>query len=272
MKLREIIGRLYAVLLARPGRLAQAINHALFHLALRGMGYNNGWQLDRSGELWFIKNVIAKRDQPYVVDVGANRGEYSLAVLENTNGSVLALEPLGICEAPLARLWDRYEGRFSHLMVAAGAVESWQKIHYSETDSEWASLVDVDQLPGYAAQVATLEHTVRVHTLDGILLDYEPEDDPGIDLLKIDVEGLELEVLQGAQKLISDRPPAWVQIEWNLHQLLRGHTLRSVAALLPSYVCYQLLPHGLRRVDVDRPEANVFCYGNFVFQYVGERA
>jgi FkbM family methyltransferase len=262
--MREFIGRMYAALFARPGRIPQAVNHALYHLALRGMGYNNGWQLGRSGEYWFIQHALGQTHNPVVIDVGANRGEYSRAVLNRIIGArVLAFEPLAGCRETLDQLKIKWP-RFGYRGVALGAVPDRSRIFFGEADSEWSSLSA--DLPNYAARAATHESWIEVSTLDAEVLG-GAVDYPRVDLLKIDVEGFEIEVLQGARRLIEEMPPRWVQVEWNLHQLHRGHTLRQLGQLLPGYVPFQLLPgrHGKRQVDLDRPEANTFCYSNFVF-------
>lgn len=269
--MRELVGRAYASLFARPGAKPQAVNHALLHLALRGMGYNNGWQLDRSGEAWFLRQVLGSCSDALVVDVGANRGDYSRQVLKSSpTAEVLAFEPLQGCFEQLDLL-ERSTQRFDYRSLALSAAPGRQLLHYGDNDSEWASLSSAADLPPYAAHVASNEIVVPVSTLDIEL----PRDNdslfPAVEILKIDVEGYELEVLAGAKRLIDEAPPRWVQIEWNLHQLYRGHTLRAVAELLPGYWCYQLLPgrRGVRLVDVNRPEANVYCYGNFVFSRDG---
>jgi FkbM family methyltransferase len=264
MSTREIVGRAYAAAFARPGRVAQAVNHALFHLALRGYGYNNGWELDRSGEQAFIDQHVAGVQAPLVVDVGANRGDYTRAVLAaNPTAEVIAIEPLDGCYPALAALADDHPGRVTVLRCAAGARRGQATIRYGAGDSEWASLAD--RLPDYAATAATHSQTVPVETLDD-LLDVD-HSEPAVHLLKIDVEGWEHGVLAGATRLIRQNPPAWVQLEMNLHQLLAGHTLRGLADLLPGYLAYQLLPHGLRPVNLDRPDANAYGYGNFVFRH-----
>lgn len=261
--MHEVIGRLYALLFARANRPAQWLNHALYHLALRGMGFNNGWQLNRSGELWFIRHMLPRTlTDLLVVDVGANRGEYSRTVLRHAPyAKVVAFEPLVGCMHELAVMQQQYGlHRFVARNVAVGAEAGEALIHFGENDSEWASLAT--ELPAYADAANVNSARVGVTTLDSqFLLDER------IHLLKIDVEGLEYEVLQGAERLIKENPPRWVQLEMNTHQLLRGHTLRQLAELLPGYEVFQLLPRGMRRVDLDRPEPNTFCYGNFVFHH-----
>jgi FkbM family methyltransferase len=251
---------------ARPGRRTQALNRALFQASLRGLGYCGSWLVDRSGEAWFLEWVVGPAmgcHRGVIVDVGANRGDYARAALQHTNGRVVAFEPQPACWESLDDLADQFRGRVDWHGVALGASGGSSTIRYGDAGSEWASLATT--LPAFAEQAVAHTATVRVEILD----DMVDTSDPFL-LLKIDVEGWEREVLLGAQVLLTDpaRRPQWVQIEWNLHQLYRGHTLRDLADLLPGYRPFVLLPHGMRPLDLDRPEDNVFSYANLVFQAV----
>lgn len=283
-RLREAGGRAYAWVFARRARWAQAVNHVLLHLALRGKGYNNGWELDRSGEAWFLQFALtwhgwsSGRTPGYyenllVVDVGANVGTYSRLALELGASSVRAYEPLAACGPQLEELAEAFQGQFHYAHAAVGDRSARRKLHYSDEHTEWASLSRA--LPAYAAQVVDREEMVDVVTLDHeLMLSSVRTDGPPlyakVAVLKIDVEGWESEVLAGAQQLIKYQPPRWIQIEMNTHQLLRGHTLLSLSEQLPGYRPYRLLPgrRGMVPVDPSRAEDNMFFYGNIVFRRI----
>jgi FkbM family methyltransferase len=255
---RELLARAYAFVFARPGR-AQAVNHALYYLALRGQGFNNTYQFGGSGEAWFIDHVLAPAYPSLCIDVGANKGDYSRMLLSKTPARVVAFEPLSACRPALEALADDYQSRMTVVPHAAGSQPGVMTIHYGDK-TELASLAGEVSAIDYVAEVNTRAAPVRVTTLDRYL-----DGVPRIDFLKIDAEGFEFEVLLGARETLEHRRPLYVQIEMNLHQLYRGHTLRSLGALLKGYAPFQLLPRGLRAVDLDDPEANTFAYSNFVF-------
>lgn len=268
---KNLVGTLYAFFFARAGK-AQAVNHALYHLSLRGMGYNNGWTLDRSGEGWFIAKVLPHFDLRMCLDIGANVGNYSAYLMRHTSALVVAFEPLPHCRAILVNRFARsdWRGRFAIQGFALSDVDGSATLHTGTKTSEHASLsteingidyVRTGNTKALAVQTLTLDtwwDTMSYYVTDHLMK-------PPVDFIKIDVEGLEWEVLVGGRKMIEECAPKFVQIEWNLHQLMTGHTLRSVAGLLPNYDAYQLLPKGMRRIDVNRPEANTFCYANIVF-------
>jgi hypothetical protein len=86
-----------------------------------------------------------------------------------------------------------------------------------------------------------------------------------ISLIKIDTEGFESEVFNGAIKTFSEVKPHFIQIEFNWHQLFRNITLNWFAERLPDYDCYQLLPDSWIKRDPKDPLNNIFMYSNFIF-------
>ena len=250
---------------ARPG-CPQVINHVLYNLALIGCeGFNNTWELDHSGEAWFVRHVLSPTSPAMCVDVGANRGDYSRMLLGETDAEVIAFEPLVECQPVLEGvLAKEHEGR---LVVVAQAVEAQagvMTIHYGDKSAfgvlvrggEWHSVPSSSAASFSESWRQSRNHDPR----------RAPRRYSTCGLPEIDTEGFEYEVLTGAQDILRTRRPRYVQIEMNLHQLYRGHTLHSIGALLKGYAPFQLLPRGMRPVDLDRPEANTFAYGNFVFE------
>jgi FkbM family methyltransferase len=67
-----------------------------------------------------------------------------------------------------------------------------------------------------------------------------------IDFLKIDVEGFELKVLQGAKRMLDERRVDVIQFEFNeMNVIARVFLNDFVTCLQGSYQLYRLLPHGL---------------------------
>lgn len=254
------IGRVYAGLFAH--KVTQPVNDALMNLALRGMGHNNGWQLRRSGEAWFIGSVLAPTKPKVCVDVGANIGEYSRALLRRTNAYVYAFEPLPDAFDELTRMDTRYVTRLNPVNAALGAEVGSMPLHYGNGLSEHASLSEDVNRIDWVGMVNTHTMDVPVTTLDEY---FDTKHFNRIDLIKIDTEGYEYEVLLGGEATIKAFRPRFIQIEMNVHQLARGHTLLDFADLLPDYDAFRLLPHGMLRVDPLRPQNNIACFANYVF-------
>jgi FkbM family methyltransferase len=246
----------YVFIFGRP--TMQRVNRVLLDLALHGKGYKNPG--GDSGEGKFLELLSHHRPQ-LCVDVGANKGNYSKALLEVTGSKVIAFEPLPGAFAALREIGRNFPDRFTAINKGVADRNSVLDLHFSEEDSEWASFsTEINEIP-YIAGSNKNSVRVEVLTLDDFFENHPAQ----IDLLKIDTEGYEYEVLVGARETIRSNGPKFIQIEFNWHQLFRGRSLYALASLLPDYVAYQLLPTGLQRVDVRQPENNIYHYSNFVF-------
>jgi FkbM family methyltransferase len=241
------------------------INDAVLDMALRARGYGISGSIRKTGEQSFI-SLLARGPVDLCLDVGANLGEYSEGLLQTTSATVIAFEPLPQTHAKLAALETKYPGRLITVNKGVGQVEGQLDLHWG----------DNSQLASFSKEVLSIEYvgacnvrstSVPVVTLDGYFA-AEGRAFAGreITLLKIDTEGFEYEVLQGARQTLAGRRPRFVQVEFNHHQLLRGHTLYSLSRFVPDYRVYQILPgnRGLRAVSPEDPAANIFGYSNFV--------
>ena len=86
-----------------------------------------------------------------------------------------------------------------------------------------------------------------------------------IDLIKIDTEGFEAEVFEGAKKTFTIIKPKFIQMEFNWHQIFRNTSLNFFAEKLPDYDVYQLIPNGWVKRDPKDPLVNIYLFSNFVF-------
>lgn len=131
------------------------------------------------------------------VDVGANRGQIlHEAVRIAPRGCHLAFEPIPELAAEVAREFPQVECR----AIALGArSETAQFCHFRRLDG-WSGL---RRSPEITDKQGNPEYiTVDVSTLDSELAGLTPS------VVKIDVEGAELAVLQGGRSLLSETRPA----------------------------------------------------------------
>ena len=91
-----------------------------------------------------------------------------------------------------------------------------------------------------------------------------------IDLVKIDTEGFELEVFEGAINTFAKIKPKFIQIEFNWHQLFRNTSLNLFAEKLPNYDIYQLVHSGWVKRDAKDPLTNIYLFSNFIFVRIDE--
>jgi FkbM family methyltransferase len=142
-------------------------------------------------------------DPATVIDVGANVGEWTRMCKRLwPKASVLMIEPLPECEAPLARLASELPGvRYQRALLGAND-RAAVSIHCCDTASS--------VLQEYEAKHPTL--AMPMTRLDDCSV--------GAELLKLDVQGYELEILKGGQKVLSSA--AVVLLEGNLLDLHIG--------------------------------------------------
>jgi FkbM family methyltransferase len=246
-------------------RLGRLINDALIHLALRGRGYNNCCDPRSTGELHFMR-FLADQSPKLCVDVGANVGSYSRYILENSSAHVFAFEPLPQSFEALRLLGSEFPSRVSMFDVGLGDCDTDLELFFGSENSELASFSpEVNQID-YVGASNVNKVWVQMKKLDYFLEDMK-QYSSDIDLLKIDTEGFEWEVLLGSAESIQQLQPRYVQIEFNLHQLLKGKTIYSFSSLLPGYRIFQMLPYKQGLVERSKIDAlaNVFLYSNFVF-------
>jgi len=137
----------------------------------------------------------------HVVDIGANAGQFALVSRRCfPDARIDSFEPL-------AEPADRYERVFKHdghafmHRVAIGAIEGRADIHVSGRDDS-SSLLPItrEQSDLFPGTEESHTQTIRVSHLQAELKD---EDILSPALLKLDVQGYELETLRGCEALLS---------------------------------------------------------------------
>jgi FkbM family methyltransferase len=156
-----------------------------------------------------------------VIDVGANAGQFSLAALALWPGArIVALEPLPEAARRFAALFAD-EPQVRLVEAAAGRAEGTAELHLSaRRDSSSLLPIGAGQTRVFPGTQETGTVRVRVAPLPALLTG-EPLDPPV--LLKIDVQGAELDVLAGAEALLPRI--AWIYVECSYLELYEGQAL-----------------------------------------------
>jgi FkbM family methyltransferase len=156
-----------------------------------------------------------------VVDIGANRGQFSLAARRwAPEARVFAFEPLAGPAAVFCKVFAD-DSKINFFQAAVGPQAGETTIHVSGDDDS-SSLLPISGLqqrlfPG-TGEVRT--ETIRVGRLSDFVT---VEDIKAPALLKLDVQGFELEVLRGCEDLLGQF--AQVYVECSFVELYTGQAL-----------------------------------------------
>lgn len=221
---------------------------------------------DQRAELNFIKQHV--RPNNIVCDIGANKGSFIYWLSRwCRDGKVIAFEP----QPDLA---DYLHGICSKLALQNVWVE--QKAVYSLSGTQ-ELFVPADHQPGASLlkpSGASLAIGVPTVSLD----EYFSEGDL-VTVLKIDVEGAELHVLKGAERILRESAPTLI-LECERRHLSPGITMNDVFSFLNSLGYEGSFVHGGDILPLERFNPNIhqraegeyfwknkgYC-NNFIFQH-----
>lgn len=174
--------------------------------------------------------AAALREDATYVDVGTNRGQLlEVAVRTAPSGRHVAFEPIPELAAELARRFPGVDCRPRALSSAPGTHEFW---HFRQLDG-WSGLRRNPVVSDAQGDPHRLQ--VEVSTLDAELEGLRPA------LVKVDVEGAELDVLEGGRGILEEVKPLLVVECVAEATSLYGHSAGQVWELLDG-LGYEVLP------------------------------
>jgi FkbM family methyltransferase len=221
------------------------IHHAVISLSLHGLGYGNMYRESWTGEEWFVKKILAPLKPKIILDIGANVGNYSKMLIDNTNAKVFAFEP---SSSSFAKLLEQDE-RIIKINTAVADYEGEAELN-SKIACDGKASLDKNIRSGHAEKV-------KVTTIKSFI---ESQKITNVDFVKIDTEGFEREVVRGLGSI----RPRFIQMEFNINHLQRNCTFLEIATLLPEYDFYRLLPNGWLKIDPEKYLSNIFIFSNVI--------
>lgn len=194
-------------------------------------------QRDEKAMRQLLRRVL-RRDSN-VVDVGCNVGEFL--------DQVVRLAPAGthIAVEPLPHLAEALSRRFPNVKVArtaAGSKAGTGTFQHVVEMPGWSGLRRQD----YPREVTVEEIEIQIRTLDEII-----GEDSSIDLIKIDVEGAELQAMLGGRSVFRRCRPVLIFEHAKVHNRAYGTSPEEVHDLLVRDCNYQVRDLSLSR-EFDR--------------------
>ncbi len=182
------------------------------------------------------------------VDVGANLGMISIPIAQYIKGRVVAFE----VQTPIhnALCGSIALNGISNIFVHKKAVSDINgtlyvpKIDYSVRGFDYGTVsIEDNGIEDYSLLSHSMVESVRLDDCDL----------PGIDFLKIDVEGHELRVLDGAKEMVSKyRPYIWVEFS--------QYTLDEIKSRLDNYKFMQMTSIDLLCCPIEKFEHSGLVY------------
>ena len=167
------------------------------------------------------KQALGRFAFDFIVDVGANRGQFALISRKIfPKAKIVSFEPLLEPAQVFRRVFDS-DPNVTLYPYAVGKVEMSSTIHIAKDDDS-SSLLPITKAQSemFPGTVEKETREVAVRPLSQLI---EPDSIPASSLLKIDVQGYELEVLQGCEDII--RKFSHLYVECSFVELYEGQAL-----------------------------------------------
>lgn len=168
-----------------------------------------------SSRIGFVPEAILRQPK-LIVDVGANVGAWSEAIIKIVAPQhVIAVEPFSNSFAQMKARLSKYP-EVKLVQCAIGAQTGKTKLHSME-DSQWNSLLPVrEEVKGHYPTLKGVKERAIVE-VDVIRLDDLLQDVQEIDLLKIDVQGGEWAVMDGAIETLKRTKAVFLEVNFVSH-------------------------------------------------------
>lgn len=243
----------------------ERINNRILSLALHVRGFQNSGSPEMSGEKHLLRS-LSKFDIQICLDIGANVGSYSKMMIDILGAKVIAFEPLEQACKKLEEIEISNPNNFKFHQLAISDNNAIRRLSFGDPTSEIATLQSSNAELDFVQKNNIYNTLIKSVKLDS-LFDDRVIELQRIDYIKIDVEGHEYQVLLGAQETIKKYKPRFIQIEYNIYNILSGINMYEISKLLSGYTIFQILPGkgGIRRRDPRDPITNLCEYSNYLF-------
>lgn len=220
---------------------------------------NNG-NPHNNGEFALLQRTLSPANAPIVFDIGANVGEWALQVQRlNRSAHIHCFEP---CADTFATLQANLSQQLGHPITAnhlalGSTPDSLELQIYGATsalNSLYSRAVLGQVLERQVIQVDTIDRYCQRQQIDRI------------HFCKLDVEGHELEVLKGAEQLISAGAIDVIQFEYGGTYIDAGILLKDIFEFFASspYRLFKMFPNALQAVASYHVGLETFQYSNWV--------
>lgn len=238
-----------------------AFNKQVMRLARKASGMDNlevtGFQPEQN----FLNEYLGSVSTPVVLDVGAYRGDYAAGALKaNANSKVFSFEPHPVSYQKLKKR-SRDLG-FVAVNIGCSDRDGTLKLFDIAEESRSFRTTAYQEAIEKMLDRKSVCYEVPTTSLDSFC---RQADISHIDLLKIDAEGHEINILEGASTLLKDKKVHAIQFEFNELSIYAGKHFKDFVDQLPDYMFFILLPDGAVPLGAYNPlEHENYVYQNIV--------
>lgn len=245
--------------------LSKIIRNKLFYpfwkklnnLSFYGMNYGvaSGYA-DYSGELFIIKNIKKElRIGANIFDIGANVGDWSKFVIDeykDKDYNLYMFEPSENTFFKLTKNIKPSNNRYFHLMGFGDKHEKLM-IYYDSFAQGSASIFKKN---------AKYSEEIEIDTIDNFCNNHDIK---VIDFLKMDVQGYELNILNGANEMIKNGNIKFIQFEFDEPNIENRVFFKDFWELLhEKYDIYHSLYNGLIKIKEYNYSLETFSCMNYL--------
>ena len=244
----------------------QSLFHFLYFQSLRGLNFGND-HFESNGEAWLLDRLAGQLpgNRPIVAfDVGANVGNYASLLLESWKALDLTLycfEPVPGNFQLLGERMKPFGTRARCLPVGLGNAPMEVPMYSNSDASPLASLFHRD-LDYVDIPMQALGEKVKIETLEAFCGEAHIVH---IDFMKIDVEGNEVAVLEGALPLLRAGAIDVIQFEFGGTSIDSHTYLKNIFDLVHGeYRIFRLLQDGVYEYAAYSPVWEIPSLANYV--------
>ena len=237
-------------------------HHLLFNfwvfvkrISLYGLNYGVASGLpEYSGENFIIKSILKKIDSPIIFDVGSNVGDWTSSVLNFLYKKKLMIYLI----EPSTESFKQLNNKFSENKNI-----SIHKIGFNDIPRTLEISYDYPTEGSSGVfNSGKFKEEISTTTLDDFCIQNKIEK---IDFIKMDVQGLEFNILKGAINLINSNKLSVIQFEIDAPSIDNRVFFKDFWDLLSEkYFIYHSLYNGLKKIEKYDPGLEIFLTMNYV--------
>lgn len=253
------------ILIGKSGLKFQKIYENLFQISLLGMNIGTGDNILSDGEIFvmhYVRNKCSLNKDTIIFDVGANVGNYSQKIVKeftSINFQLYSFEPSketffelkkSLKNIPDLKLYN----------IGFGEESGIKTLFYNKKKSGLASMYN-RRLSHFGIKM-NLTELIELKTLDNFC---EENKIKKIDFLKLDVEGNEFNVLEGAKKMINRNEIRIIQFEFGGCNIDSRTYFQDFWYLLsPKYRIYRILKNDIVEIPKYKEVNEIFVTTNYL--------